>query len=179
MTKSQKELCFGLGMFLFGLVYFILTMQLPRKGSIDSATVPYFLSSLIMLLGVIHVANNWRNMKRETVARASVVSEGGPGKDCSCAPDAGIRRVDYKTVLLTGVLIFLYVALLAPFGFPLMSSLYLFFQIILLTPSYEKRNYPLFAAISVVASVAVYYTFLWSFDMMLPNGDVWYDLGWI
>ena len=164
-------------MFVFGLAYFILAARLPRKGGIDSAAVPYFLSSLIMLLGVVHAADNCRRALREAAARRAAAASGaGPGE--MAAPGAGTGRRDYKTVILTAILIAAYVALLAPFGFPLMSSIYLFLQMALLAPGRERRNYVLYAVIAVATSVSAHYVFLWAFDLMLPGGDVWYDLGW-
>ncbi|MDR2390904.1 MAG: tripartite tricarboxylate transporter TctB family protein [Planctomycetota bacterium] len=169
MSKTRKEMCFGLGMFLSGLAYFICATQLPRKSGIDSATVPCFLSSLIMLLGIVHLAANWRRRRGETASRGAVPAAEG----------VELRRRDFGTVALTAILIVAYVSLLAPFGFPLMSSIYLFLQMSLLTPGYEKRRFIPYTAISVTVPVVVYYSFLWAFDLMLPSGDVWYDMGWV
>lgn len=161
MTQSRKELTFGIIVLAIGAIYLFLTTQLPRKAGIDSATVPYLLATIMCGLGVIQIVGAVKSRRGET-AGANASAE---------------NRPDYKTVAVTALFIFLYVALLDHMGFLVMSALYLFVQISALTPVYIKKNYLLYAIISVVASAFVYYTFLWAFDIMLPSGNFWYDRG--
>lgn len=181
MTQARKDLTFGIIVLAIGLIYSGLTLQLPRKGGIDSATVPSLLAVLITALGVIQIVGAVKLRRREEERAKSLKSEamaaaGDAAKDCGCAV-APAQRPDYKTVAITAVLIFLYVALLDHLGFLVMSALYLFAQITALTPVYVKKNYLLYAVIAVIASAGVYYIFLWSFDIMLPHGNFWYDRG--
>jgi putative tricarboxylic transport membrane protein len=165
MTQNRKDMTFGVIVLAIGLVYFFLTTQLPRKAGIDSATVPYFLSTLITALGVIQLVGAYT---KRAAAREVQASEPAA---------AATQRPDYATVGVTALLIFLYVAFLDHLGFLVMSALYLFVQISVLTPVHKKKKYLLYAVISVVASAFVYYTFLWAFDIMLPSGNFWYDRG--
>lgn len=182
MTQTRKDLTFGIVVLVIGLIYLGLTMQLPRKGGIDSSTVPYLLAILMTALGVIQIVGAVRKGRVEAERAKSLKSElmeaaGDDAKDCNCAPAPTASRPDYKTVAITALLIFLYVAFLDHLGFLVMSALYLFAQITVLTPVYVKKNYLLYAVISIIASAGVYYIFLWSFDIMLPHGNFWYDLG--
>ncbi|GEM_PF-95487 len=179
LSKGQKDLAFGIAILVFGLVYLGLTMQLPRKGPIDSATIPYILASLVTLLGIIQIiATARRGGKALTPAQPPATSEEAKANAACDVPAASIRP-DYRTVTITVGLIVLYVALLDYLGFPLMSALYLFFQICVLTPSYMKRKYPLYAFIAITTSVGVFYLFRSAFDMMLPDGELWWRLGWL
>lgn len=173
LSKSQKDMVFGLIVLAIGVAYLVMTMQLPRKGGIDSTTVPYILSILIIGLGVIQLAVTASAKRVEAPAQAKRTEEGGATEACS----APIDQPDYRTVVVTAVLLLLYVTLLDWLGFPLMSALYLFAQISVLTPSHVKRNYPLYAGISALTSLFVYYLFLLAFDIMLPDGELWWALG--
>jgi putative tricarboxylic transport membrane protein len=56
-----------------------------------------------------------------------------------------------------------------PLGFIISSILYLFGQIVILCPK-EKYNFVMFAIVSVVTSVVVFYTFRKGLNLMLPVG---------
>ena len=62
-----------------------------------------------------------------------------------------------------------YVLLMKPVGFIITSAVYLFLQMLILCPK-EKRNSILFAVISVVCAVAIYYIFRNGLNVMLPAG---------
>lgn len=49
-TIRMKELAIGIAMLAIGLIYLAMTMQLPDKGLIDSAFVPYILAGLDVVL---------------------------------------------------------------------------------------------------------------------------------
>lgn len=164
-ANAKKEFLFGLIMLAFGGVYLALTMLLPRFGTIDSATIPYLLAVLMTALGIIQTAAAARRMAAAKREKAE-----SPGRTVPAG-------ADYRTVALTGLLIALYVFLLDAVGFPVMSALYLFAQMIVLTPSRLGKRYALYAIIAVIASAAVYYTFLYAFDLMLPDGELWYRIG--
>lgn len=174
LAKNRKDLCFGFIVLGIGVAYLVLALRLPRGGGIDSATVPLFLAVLMTALGVIQIVGAVRGTFRSGNERDKKPGPEGmnaaPGKDAPPGPD-------YKTVAMTAVLIFLYVALLDFLGFMVMSALYLFVQISVLKPKCEKANRAGYAAISVATATLVYYLFFWAFDIMLPHGELWYDLG--
>ena len=62
-----------------------------------------------------------------------------------------------------------YALLLSTLGFLTTTTLYLFIQINLLSPK-DSRRQLMFAIISVVSSVVIYYTFVKVFNLMLPAG---------
>ncbi len=51
-----------------------------------------------------------------------------------------------------------------------MTVVYLFTQFIVLTPVDRKVNYLMYAVIAISTSAAVYLTFRYAFDMILPVG---------
>ncbi|MDR0638191.1 MAG: tripartite tricarboxylate transporter TctB family protein [Spirochaetaceae bacterium] len=74
-----------------------------------------------------------------------------------------------REVILTFVIIAVYIALISVVGFMIMSALYLFAQILVLTP-HGKRNFLITGIISVVTSVLVDYIFVSLLHVLLPRG---------
>lgn len=148
---KKREYFLGTIILVAGIAYLFLTSQLPRKQFIDAAFVPYLLGSIMCILGVLQLR----------AARNFVPKAGEP-----MAQD----DVDYPTVCKTVGLIVGYVALMSYIGFPVMTAVYLVAQFVVLTPVNKKANYVLYAAIAVIASAAIFLTFRYAFDMMLPVG---------
>jgi putative tricarboxylic transport membrane protein len=145
---NKREFAVGAVFLAIGLAYLYMTSTLPRKQFIDAAFVPYILSITMCLLGVLQM-------------RAAGKRATGAAKE----DDA-----DYGTVSKTLGLIVAYVALLEPVGFPIMTIVYLFAQFIVLTPANRRINYPMYGVIACITSAAVYLTFRYAFDMILPVG---------
>ena len=147
---KKREFVLGIVMLAAGIVYLVLTSQLPRKQAIDAAFVPYLLGAILCVLGVLQLK----------AARSFVP------KDTKKA--AG--NVDYPTVWKTVGLILAYIALMQFVGFPIMTVVYLVAQFTILTPADRKPNFLVYAVIAVLTSALVYLLFRYAFDMMLPVG---------
>ncbi len=74
--------------------------------------------------------------------------------------------------LLSIALLVGYMLLVEHIGFILMSIVYLFCQIVLISPKEDlnKRHYVLFGAIALVVPVALYFVFYYAFNIFLPAG---------
>ena len=71
--------------------------------------------------------------------------------------------------LSTIILIGGYCIAFSPVGFIISSIIYLFLQILVLTPK-EKRNWLVISIISVVAPIAFYALFVYAINTPLPKG---------
>ena len=150
--KKYSELIFGSMILAFGIFYFILTSQLPRKGTIDSTFIPYILSAIMLLLGILQIGVGVKASKQFN--EKSYKSE----------------NLDYLTVLKTIALIVIYIAFLEPIGFLISTIVFLFLGFILLSPAGEKKNYLLYLVIAVLSSAIIYYVFRNGLNLMLPQG---------
>ena len=148
---KKREFAVGVFFLAVGLGYLYMTSTLPRKQFIDAAFVPYVLAIIMCVLGVLQLRE-----AKNRVAGESSTTETDPS--------------DYFTVLKTLGLIIAYAALLESVGFPIMTVVYLFMQFIVLTPTDKKVNYLTYITIAVITSAAVFLTFRYAFDMMLPVG---------
>lgn len=71
--------------------------------------------------------------------------------------------------LATIILIGGYCIAFNPIGFIISTMVYLFLQILVLTPK-EKRSWPITIAISVIAPIAFYVLFVYAINTPLPKG---------
>lgn len=150
-SAKKREFALGIIITAASLIYLLMTANLPKKAFIDAAFVPYVLGTIMFVLGIMQL----QAAKKFQPKAASKNDE---------------EKVDYPTVGKTVGLIVGYTALLPWIGFPIMTAIYLFTQFIVLTPANKKMNYPLYGVISVITSAAIYLTFRYAFDMMLPTG---------
>lgn len=90
------------------------------------------------------------------------------------APDTGKGEasVSVKGFVITLLLLFAYVLLLKPIGFVITSIVYMFIQMMLFVPAElrSKKNYIIFAIVSVVLPIAVNLLFVNVFSLILPTG---------
>jgi putative tricarboxylic transport membrane protein len=127
--------------------------KLSGVSRIGSGFMPQLVAILLAIVSIVIIAGEIKKLK--TPARA--------------VPKADTAKVNLKAVVATLFLIMVYVALLEKVGFLIMTAVYLFIQISLLSGK-EDRKISLFGVIAVTASVAIYYLFVNAFHLMLPVG---------
>ncbi|QXI53537.1 tripartite tricarboxylate transporter TctB family protein [Pseudomonas alvandae] len=151
-SYKRNELIAGLAMLGAGVAYLVLTMNLPRRGTIDAAFVPWVLAVSLCLLGALQLWM-WRKLP-----------------DKRAEPAEKPEAIDYPTVFKTLALVLLYTALMEPVGFLITTALYLYVQFIVLTPAEQKVKHLRYALIAVVSAVLIFYIFRHGFDLLLPVG---------
>ena len=158
-TANKKELTIGVAMLGASIAYLVMAYRVPGHDGIDAATVPTLLAILLCLLGALQTLSAIGN-------RARPAAE----SDADAPEQTSTSVVEPLTVLKTLVLILIYVVLLGPVGFPIMTALYLYLQFIVLTPVDHKVRHLPYAAIAVVTSAVIYLLFREAFDLLLPAG---------
>jgi len=158
-TANKKELIIGVAMLGASIAYLVMAYRVPGHDGIDAATVPTLLAILLCLLGALQTLSAIGNR-----ARPAAESEADEPEQTSTSV------VEPLTVLKTLGLILIYVVLLGPVGFPIMTALYLYLQFIVLTPVNQKVRHLPYAAIAVVTSAVIYLLFREAFDLLLPAG---------
>ena len=151
-SYKRNELIAGLAMLGAGIAYLVLTLNLPRRGTVDAAFVPWVLAVALCLLGALQLWA-WRKLP-----------------DTSAEPAEKSEAIDYPTVIKSVALVLLYTALMEPVGFVITTVLYLYAQFIVLTPADEKVKHLRYALIAVVSAVLIFYIFRHGFDLLLPVG---------
>ena len=166
--KYKMNMIAGGAIFLFGLAYFALSWQISGfKGlgapPIDAKFVPRLWGGMLMVLSLLVFVRGlleYLRLKKEGKL---------PKKEGSLS--AGI--LENREVLLTFLCLFIYILLLKPVGFIIMSALYIFAEAMILTPP-GKRKPVIAAVVAVVAAVFVDFAFVNLLHVLLPAGI----LGW-
>ena len=158
-TANKKELTIGVAMLGASIAYLVMAYRVPGHDGIDAATVPTLLAILLCLLGALQTLSAIGN-------RARPAAE----SDADAPEQTSASVVEPLTVPKTLGLILIYVVLLGPVGFPIMTALYLYLQFIVLTPVNQKVRHLPYAAIAVVTPAVIYLLFREAFDLLLPAG---------
>ncbi|ARU89951.1 hypothetical protein B9K09_19135 [Pseudomonas sp. M30-35] len=154
--NKKTELAIACCMLAVGIGYLLMTTQLPQHGGIDATFAPYLLATLLCILGALHLLAACRMPQTEQ----------GP----NTASEAPSELPDFKAVVKTLALIVGYIALLKTVGFPIMTTVYLYLQFIVLTPTNQKVNHVVYVLIALITSAVVYTLFREAFDLLLPSG---------
>jgi len=157
--KKCKDLI--LGVFMLGLsgFYLYFTQQIKTKPKLTPSyasdrIMPTILGILLAILAIILIVQGVKKLK---------APDDGDGKKMDPA--------DTMAVILTFAVIIGYVIILPMAGFCLSTIIYLFLQMIILSPP-DKRNYVLFAVVAVVFTILVFIAFRIGLQQLLPRGPI-------
>lgn len=149
MTDRKRNLIVSLVFMAFGVFLLIESMGIKQmmKNDVGSGFFPKVISVAIIAFSLI----------RLVMTLLEPVGE----KKTSNSDMAG----GWLSILLIGA----YVVAFRPIGFIIDTIVYLFLQMLVLTPK-EKRNIPLLGVIAVVAPLCIYTLFVYAINTPLPKG---------
>jgi putative tricarboxylic transport membrane protein len=154
MNRKYWDLASGVGILALAFALYVgstrvRTLDVSRFGS---GFFPAVVAALLAVLGLVILADGIRQAWRPAAKAAA-----GDGKSRAWG------------VAATFGLMAAYAGLLPPVGFIIMTTAYLFLQMLILAPPDKRKILP-FAVISALVSTIVYYTFVTVFHLMLPAG---------
>ncbi|WP_128255644.1 tripartite tricarboxylate transporter TctB family protein [Falsirhodobacter deserti] len=147
-----KDIVIALVMLGAGAGYLSMAMGLPDRDGIDAGSVPVALAWMMIALGGIEFV-------RAVRPAASAQVQGISG--------SGMVTVGITLALIAG-----FIVAMRPLGFPIASTLFLFLQFIVLTPSDRRPSLAFYAPLSVIASALIFLIFRYGFDLLLPAGPL-------
>ena len=149
MTEKVKSVITSLIFLAFSIVMLVLSAQIKpmMTNDVGSGFFP-------KVIGIAMIA---LSLFRLVLALKEKNSEKKESKDDLAG--------GLETILLIGA----YCFLLDILGFIISTAIYLFFQILVLTPK-EKRNWLVTILISVIAPFAIYALFVYAINTPLPKG---------
>lgn len=153
--KKCRELILGVVMLAFSGFYLYFTLQIKTRPKLtptyaNARIMPTILGVLLAIVAIVCIVQGVRKMMSREKEEAA-------------------EKTDITTVVLTFAVIINYILSMQPMGFIYSTIVYLFLQMLVLAPS-EKRNYLLFAIISVVFTAFLFVAFRIGLTMMLPRG---------
>ena len=162
--EYKKNLIPGIVLTIFSIIYLVLTSQIKKFSGLGSdplgaRAIPYLWGISLLVLSLILVVRGikQRNLaiKNNTLVKSELNFTG--------------MIKENREIVLTFVSLAVYIALLEPVGFLIMTAIYLFIQTLILTPK-EKRNYIVTLITSIVIAVALDYVFVCLLNVLLPLG---------
>lgn len=150
--EKYKDIYAGAFILILGAILFAASFSVPRGAAvtIGSDFMPKVTCGLMTVLGL------W--ICRSGVAAAKNYEEKGSGEE-----------KHYKELFASVVLLLIYMLLLVPVGFVIMTAIYVGAQATVLAPK-EKKNPVKFGIIGVMTSAVIYFIFRNVFVLMLPAG---------
>lgn len=160
LLQYYRDAAFAAALFLVFAIFLWSSQSIHVM--ISSGVTARFFPTLICAVG----------LGLSAIEFAAALLRGNRARRSAQAPadgaDAGGRDAAVKSALSV-LLIVAYLTLCAPLGFAVASALYLFCQILILTPGWRRR-WPLYAVISAAVSLVCYVFFCNVFHLMLPRG---------
>ena len=150
---KYNDLYAGIFILAVGALLFAASFFIPRGAAVDigSDFMPKVTCGLMTILGIcilwsgVNAAKNYKPTEKEKPV------------------------LHYKEVFISVVLLFIYMVLMVPVGFLIMTTLYIMAQSTVLAP--EKKKAPVkFGIIGLIASAVIYFVFRNVFVLMLPAG---------
>ncbi len=156
MTVKQREVASGVGFLALAGIVYVASFSIKKLviSRIGAAFVPQLAAYLLAGLSIVLIIQ-------------ALLLKAVPEADKS--HETSSRRETRFALWSTIVLLTIYGAVLAPVGFLIATTLYLFIQFIVLAGN-KKKNFVLLGLLSVATSVAIYTLFVYGFDLMLPAG---------
>lgn len=163
----RKDLVPGIVLAFFSIIYLVMATQIETfSGSgataMNARTIPYFWGGCLLLLSLILVVRGLKARKKELAENGGKAVKG-----------EGNFLKDNREIILTFILLAIYIALLEPVGFLIMTAVYLIGQILILTPKDKrtgKRSIIITVVVSVAAAFIIDYVFVCLLKVMLPLG---------
>lgn len=155
----------GIVIALFSIAYLLLIPSIQTFEGLGATPltnhfVPYLWGGVLLLLSLWILVRGIRKYQK-------FKAEGGAAEKSSLK-DALMER---REVVASFVALTIYVALMGPVGFVIMTILYVFAQILILTPREKWQKTYLPAGITaVVSGVLLFYVFRYLLNVLLPVG---------
>lgn len=164
-AKYMMDIVPGIVIALFSLWYLSMVPGIKTFTGMGSTPltnhfVPYLWGGALLVLGLWILIRGIRK-------RAAFVKAGGQITkfDLKAAAD------EKREVIISFVILALYVGLMGPVGFVPMTILYLFAQILILTPMKDwKKTYIPALVVSLICACLFYYLFRYKLNVLLPQG---------
>ena len=160
-SKHRANLCCGIFFLVLAAVVALYSKTIPvctlNMGIMNSQSFPLICSAVLALLSICLVWQSVRGMKQAPK----------PTEEELAAERA--ERVKPLRALCAVILVGTYIQFLKPVGYLIMTPLFLFGLVMLVTPKSVRRPVRI-AVISIVVSAIIYLTFRYGFAVQLPMG---------
>lgn len=159
MVQRYRDIIAGTVLMVLSVVLFISAFYIKSAVSMNVGPdmMPKLASAVLFILGLAITAQGAVDLKK--------------GKTDEDQEDAGKLRAGRLGAGKTMGLMVIYAAVIPTVGFLVSTSVYAFLQMMILSPA-DKKKPALFALVSVLSTVIIYFAFTKAFHLMLPAGII-------
>lgn len=163
--QYKRDILPGIVLSLFAIGYLSQISNIVEFKGLGSTPltnrfVPYLWGSVLLVLSLWILVRGLRKRKK-------LVAEGGKPDKTSLKE----MLSDKREVVCSFVALTIYVALMGPVGFVITTLVYVFVQILILTPKEKwKKTYVPAAITAVVVAGVLFYIFRYLLNVLLPVG---------
>ncbi|MDO5416866.1 MAG: tripartite tricarboxylate transporter TctB family protein [Lachnospiraceae bacterium] len=156
--KKYGDMVVSVFFMALSAIMMVMAKMLPKSKVMEIGPdfMPMVIGVVTFVLAAILLFLNVKNFKMHEAELAGAVAE-----EC-----------DYKRVLGSFILVLVYVFMLKPVGFIIMTLVYLFLQMLVLSPddARGKKQMIQLAVIDVIFTLVVFFLFRYGFKIVLPAG---------
>lgn len=163
--QYRKDMISGAAIGTVSAIYLLLTSKIsiftgPGAAPLSARFVPAMWGAVLLILSVMLIVRGLRRRK------AALQQAGTAGQDKLSLKNFCLQN---QEVILTFAVLTVYIYLLKPVGFLIMSALYIFAEALILSKK-GKRHVVTALVLAVVASVLIDFIFVRLLYVMLPKG---------
>lgn len=161
----KQDIIPGVVLALFAIGYLAMVPGIPTFTGLGATPltnhfIPYLWGGVLLVLSAWLIVRGLRKRKK-------YLAEGGKIEKTSVKA----ALMEEREVIASFIALALYVALMGPVGFLITTILYVFVQILILTPRENwKKNYLPAAITAVLSGVLLFYIFRYLLNVLLPVG---------
>ena len=161
MAQKYSDVFSGVILLMAAVGMFVTTYSFEALtvSKVGPDFMPRIIALLIAVTSIAMIVSAFNKMRREKIENAQILDE---------EIDSSGEK-SYTSVLVSVLLMVGYFVLMPYIGFLIMTTIYLFLQMLLLSDKSNKKIV-LFFAISIVSSLVTYFIFRSIFYVMLPSG---------
>lgn len=158
MIEKYGNIISGTVILIFSVAIFVATFSFKAitVSSVGPGFMPKLAAILLAILSITVILKGVNEIKKQNK------------KDTMENTDND-NVIDKFSVIITFVIIAIYITFIEKVGFIIMTALYLFSQMCILSMK-EQRRLALFAILAVVISIGIYCLFVYAFRLILPAG---------
>ncbi len=159
LKKEHKDIISSIFFIILAIAIYVtsFSIKVTSAESLGPQFFPKVVAIAMVILSTMLLINSLRALKK--------ASDGDSKK--------GVVEFNINWPLIfTSILLLFYMMFVSKLGFVVISIIYLFFQIMIITPkeNWNKKNVFLIAIISIVAPIILYELFYNAFNIFLPMG---------
>lgn len=169
MAVKYQDVFSGFFLLIVSVAMFLATFSFKAltESQVGPDFMPKIIASMMMILSIIIIVNGLKRAKIEKESTGAYQTAEEEGTK-SASED---EKKNLLPVMITLGLMIGYFVLIPILGFLIMTALYLFLQMLLLSHKSNRKIW-LFAILSIATSTLIYYVFRSVFYVMLPTGII-------